>query len=240
MFKIKIADFIVEIRNKYNHIKNLCADYIVEDGTPDLVMECTDEDITAEIDNYDDPSYANSGYSESICIYRKLCLQLPIYDAFLMHSAVIEVDGNAYAFTAKSGTGKSTHICLWKKLLGDKVIVVNGDKPILRFIDGELYVYGTPWCGKEGWNTNKRSKFKGLCFLERAEENKISPLDKTKAAERIMNQVLMPTTPMEAIATLDLIDRMLKKVDTWLLGCNMDIEAAKIAYENMSGEKYEN
>jgi hypothetical protein len=33
------------------------------------------------------------------------------------------------------------------------------------------------------------------------------------------------------------MDRMLMKVDTWLLGCNMDVEAAKIAYENMSGEK---
>ena len=237
MFKIKIADFIVEIDNKYNNILNLCRNYIVEDDAADFTIFCTDEDIEAEIANYEDPSYANSGYSESICLYRKLCLMLPQYDAFLMHSAVLDVDGNAYAFTAKSGTGKSTHICLWKKLLGDRAIVVNGDKPILRFIDGELYIYGTPWCGKEGWNTNMRSKLKGLCFLERAESNSIRPLEKPKSAERIMHQILMPTDPLCAVATLELMDRMLMKVDTWLLGCNMDIEAARIAYEAMSGEK---
>ncbi len=240
MFKIKIADFVIEIQNKYSHIERLCDGYIVEEGTPDFVLFCTDEEIEAEIENYEDPSYANSGYSESICIYRKLCLQLPKHDAFLMHSAVIDVDANAYAFTASSGTGKSTHIRLWKQLLGEKVIVVNGDKPILRFIDGELYVYGTPWCGKEGWNTNMCSKLKGLCFLERAEQNSIKPLEKPKSAERIMHQILMPNDPVDAMATLELMDRMLMKVDTWLLGCNMDIEAAKIAYEGMSGEKYEN
>ena len=235
-----MADFVIEIRNRYRHIEKLCSNYIVDKGEPDFILECTDEDIAKEIEYYEDPSYANPAYSESICLYRKLCMQLPKHDAFLMHSAVIDVDGKAYAFTAKSGTGKSTHICLWKKLLGEKVIVVNGDKPILRFIDNELYVYGTPWCGKEGWNTNMRSTMKGLCFLERAEQNSVVPLDKSIAAERIMHQILIPTDPIDAMATLELMDRMLAKIDIWLLGCNMNVEAAKIAYETMSGEKYEN
>lgn len=240
MFKIKIADFIVEIHHKFDHIRSMCKDYIVNDGIPDFVVSCTDDEIKTELANYDDPSYARDDYSESVCLYRNLCLQLPQYDAFIMHGAVIDVNGNAYTFTAPSGTGKSTHICLWKKLLGDKVTIVNGDKPILRFIDGELYIYGTPWCGKEGWNTNMRSKLKGLCFLERAEKNNIRPLAKPDSASKIMCQILMPTDPLGAMSTLELIDKMLMKVDTWLLGCNIDIEAAKIAYEAMSGEKYEN
>ena len=237
MIKLKLADFIIQINNKYDFVERQCHGYIVDDGVPDLIIECTEEDIQQEITNYDNPSYANKGYCESICIYRNLCLQLPKYDAFLMHSAVLDVDGKSYAFTAKSGTGKSTHINLWKKLLGEKVTVVNGDKPILRFIDGELFIYGTPWCGKEGWNTNMRSTLKGLCFLERAEKNSIIPLEKSESAMRIMNQILMPSDPLDAMSTLELMDRMLMKVDTWLLGCNMDIEAAKIAYESMSGEK---
>ena len=40
-------------------------------------------------------------------------------------------------FTAQSGTGKSTHIKLWKKHFGKDVDIVNGDKPIVRvFNDG--------------------------------------------------------------------------------------------------------
>ena len=237
MIKVKLADFIIEIRNKYNFVQRQCSNYIVDDGEPDFIIECTDEEIEAETENYEDPSYANPGYSESICIYRRLCLQLPQYGAILLHSAVIDVDGKAYAFSAKSGTGKSTHILLWKKLLGDRLTVVNGDKPILRFVDGKLYVYGTPWCGKEGWNTNMRSHLKCLCFIERAENNSIKKLDKADCATRIMNQILMPKDPMGALATFDVLDKVIKETDTWLLGCNMDIEAAKVAYENMSGEK---
>ena len=240
MFKIKIADFIIDIENKYGYIERLCKNYIISDGNPDFSICCTDEEIQREIENYDEEALANPDYSEAVCIYRKLCLQLPKYDAFVMHGAVIDVDGKAYTFTASSGTGKSTHIKLWGRLLGSKVKVVNGDKPILRFIDDELYVYGTPWCGKEGWNTNMRSTMKAICFLERAKENSIRPLEKDSAAERIMRQIIIPNDAVSAIATLDLMDKMLKKVDTWLLGCNMDIEAAKVAYENMSGEKYEN
>ena len=237
MFKVRLADFIIEIQNKHIFLERQCASYIVTEGTPDFVVSCTDEEIKTEIENYEEPGYANVGYCESICIYRNLCLKLPQFDAFLMHSAVVDVDGKAYAFTAKSGTGKSTHIRLWKKLLGERVVVVNGDKPILRFIEDKLYIYGTPWCGKEGWNTNMRSELNGLCFLDRAENNSICMLEKPIAAERIMNQILMPRDPIGAMTTLELMDRMLMNVNTWLLGCNMDIEAAKIAYENMSGEK---
>lgn len=237
MFKIKLADFIIEIQNKHSFLERQCANYIVTDGTPDFVVSCTDDEIKTEIDNYEEPCYANVGYCESICIYRNLCLQLPSRDAFLMHGAVVDVDGKSYAFTAESGTGKSTHIRLWKKLLGDRLVVVNGDKPILRFIDDKLYIYGTPWCGKEGWNTNMRSELKGLCFLERAENNTIRPLDKSDSAERIMRQIIMPRDPLGAMSTFALLDRMIMNVDTWLLGCNMEIEAAKVAYENMSGEK---
>ena len=48
-----------------------------------------------------------------------------------MHGAVIEYEGNGYMFSADSGTGKTTHILLWRKFLGDKVKIVNGDKPFL-------------------------------------------------------------------------------------------------------------
>ena len=59
------------------------------------------------------------------------------YDAFLFHAAVISYAGRGFAFAAKSGTGKSTHVAQWMRALGDDVVVVNGDKPILRWRSGE-------------------------------------------------------------------------------------------------------
>jgi hypothetical protein len=150
---------------------------------------------------------------------------------------VIETGGNAYAFAAKSGTGKSTHIALWHKYLGDEnVTIINGDKPIIRLLGNDFFAYGTPWCGKEGWNTNTKAKLKGICFIERDKENHIEKLDKAEAATRIMKQILMPTYAEGAIKTLELADEMMNSVDTWLLGCNISIDAAKTAYEAMSKE----
>ena len=251
MFKIKIADFVVEIDNKYAFIENLCNKYIYEGEEKDFSASCTEEDIDNEekIAN-DDADVVNTlsrmsedgkrGYLESVCIYRNLCLQLPQRSAFIMHSAVIEVDGQAYAFAARSGTGKSTHISLWKKHLGEKVQIVNGDKPIIKLENGVFYAYGTPWCGKEGWNRNVRAPLKGLCFLERATENRISIIPLDMAATRVMNQILIPKDAQGAINTFDLVDKMLNTVNCWVLGCNISIEAAEIAYNAMSGGQNEN
>lgn len=239
MFKIKVADFIVEIHNSYDFIFRQCHDYIYTgEEKADIVAICTQEQIESEKKIITDACYSD-GYIESVCLYRSLCLQLPAKDSFVMHAAVISVDGKGYAFTARSGTGKSTHILQWRGLLGDKVIVVNGDKPILRFIDDKLYVYGTPWCGKEGWNTNTRAELAGLCFLERAENNFIEPIPSKDAANLIMKQILLPKDTVGVIKTFEMVDKMIMNTKIWRLGCNISKEAAKIAYEAMSGGKYE-
>ena len=238
MFKIKIADLVVEIDNKYGFVEKQCEEYITKEERVDIKASCTDEEIQAERGLYEENAFSN-GYCESVCIYRKICLQMPAFDAFILHSAVVDVSGEAFAFAARSGTGKSTHLMLWKAYLDDKMTVINGDKPIMRFIDGKLYAYGTPWCGKEGWQTNKKSPLKAICFLERALENRISPLDKGKSADLIMKQVIIPKDAMGAIKTLELLDKMILNTDTWLLGCNISIDAAKLSYHTMSGVKYE-
>lgn len=251
MFKIKVSNFIIEIDNKYSFIDRFCTKYKYYGDGADFCATCTEEDIDKEeetartdpelvatLDSLDGDN--RRGYLESICIYRNLCLQLPERSAFVMHAAVIEVDGLAYAFTAKSGTGKSTHIALWKKLLKERVQIVNGDKPIIRYENGLFYACGTPWCGKEGWSRDVCIPLKGICFIERSENNRIEKMDTKDAADRIMKQILIPKDAMGAINTFDLVDKMLNNVNCWLLGCNISQEAAEIAYNAMSGGKNEN
>ena len=235
MFKIKLADLVMQIDNKYKFTESLCKDYLTSDENVDFYICCTDEEIDAEERGcpYDG---LDRGYMESICIYRQIAHKILERDAFLVHSAVIEVDGSAYAFLARSGVGKSTHISLWKRAFGDRAQIINGDKPIYRYIGDDLYAYGTPWCGKEGWNKNTRARLKALCYIERAPENEIKELSPEASAERIMKQILMPRDAVGAIKTLDLIDRMLKNTKSWLLSCNISTQAAEIAYNAMSKE----
>lgn len=231
MFKIKIADLIIEIDNKYNFVEKMCADYVTDEERIDLHISCTDEEIERE------KSLCGEGYSmgylESLCVYRHICEGALEYDVLLMHSAVIEYEGKAYAFLAKSGTGKSTHIHLWRKTLGEGVKVINGDKPLYRFVDGVLYAYGTPWCGKEGWNTNTRAPLKAICYIERALENSIEKISGADSSLRIMRQVLMPKEAPLAIKTLELIDRLLEKIPSYVLKCNISEEASRLAYDAM-------
>lgn len=240
MFKIKMADLIIQIDNKYDFIKEQCKEYIVDSENVDIYASCTDEEIEKEGTCYEQKNVVSQGYCESICIYRSICLQMPKFDAFILHSAIAEVDGRAYAFAARSGTGKSTHLLLWKECLGKRMTIINGDKPIMRFLDGILYAYGTPWCGKEGWQTNAKAPLKAICFIQRSEENFINLLEKSKAAELIMQQTIIPKDAFGAMRTLELLDEMLQKTSTWLLGCNISIQAAMLSYNTMLGENNEN
>lgn len=137
MFCVQIAEVLVAIENRYAFTEWLCADYIV-DALPDectFSVSATPEEIAAE--NSDEGTFSPA-YCESLVLYRKICTRMLDYDAFLFHAAIVSYAGRGFAFAAKSGTGKSTHVAQWMRALGGDVTVVNGDKPILRWRTGEV------------------------------------------------------------------------------------------------------
>ncbi len=234
MFKVKIADFIIEIHPKYQMIERMCSDYRVSDNENSLFsIQAEDMEIMQEKQQGDFGDYE---ICEALVIYRKICYEILNSQAFLMHSAVIAKDGEAYVFSAPSGTGKTTHIRLWQELFGDDVEVVNGDKPIFRFHDGVLYVYGTPWNGKEGMGRNMRCPVKAFAFIERNMTNQIRRLDDGEIITRIFHQVLMPNDEERLDSFMDTLERVMEKYPFYLLECNKDIEAAEVAYQKMRGE----
>lgn len=237
MFNIGVAGLNVCIRNRFDDAESLCRDYIVSpDRTPDITVEVTEEELRREMDKNPELFFGD-GYGEVICIYEKLSCALPAFDAFVMHSSVLSVDGNAYCFAAQSGVGKSTHTRFWKELLGDRVTVINGDKPIYRFMDGKLMAFGTPWCGKENWQTNTCAPLKALCLLERGEENTIRPVDGFELLGELTRHFHLPGDgQVDMLKLMELIDRTLETVPVYRLTCRKDISAAKTASETLLGE----
>lgn len=235
MFKIKIAELIIEIDNQYSAVERLCKDYIVESEDSIFRVRASNEDILKE------KQYGGSSdsYCESVCIYRNIVKQLPAYDAFFLHAAVVEVDGRSYAFMAKSGTGKTTHVQLWCDHFGERACIVNGDKPILRFSGKELMAYGTPWCGKEGYNINKSTPIQGLCFIEQNKHNSIQIMNSTEVISKIFYQMIMPEEENCVRKILEFLDQLVQLKKIWLLNCNISQEAVKVSYEAMSGKSYE-
>lgn len=137
MFCIQIAEVLIAIENRYAFTERLCADYIVDTSPDDcdISVAATPEEIAAE--NDEEGSFSPA-YCESLALYRKICTRMLGFNAFLFHAAIISYAEQGFAFTAKSGTGKSTHIAQWVRALGKRVTVVNGDKPILRWQNGEV------------------------------------------------------------------------------------------------------
>ena len=228
MICIELAEIVMQIDNRYDYTERLCRDYLT-DKQPELFLSVTEEEIAAE----DDGRRFPMGYLESVALYRKISEAILDRDGFLLHAAVLEVDGQAYAFSANSGTGKTTHIKLWGELFGDRCRVINGDKPLLRVRDGVVRIYGTPWSGKEGWNTNTSAPLKALCFLERSAENRIVRLSDGEALPLLFGQLAMPVEESAAMRLLDSLDRLLGTVPCYRLGCNMEPEAAQVAYDAM-------
>lgn len=227
----KIADFIVEFKNKYDYTDRLCRGYRYDgEKAPDFCVSVTEEEIEKELSVND---INDRGYAESVCIYRRLCLDILSKDAILLHASVVSVDGRGYAFLARSGVGKSTHTRLWQEMLGDRLTIVNGDKPILRLVDGRFHAYGTPWCGKEGFNTNTKTTLDALCFIERDADNFIEKQPTDITVQKILKQVILPTDMQKAETTLELLDKLVTNTPAYCMHCNISPEAAEVCYNTL-------
>lgn len=233
MFRIEMAGLVIGIDNQWEYVSRLCERYKIDTEKEDFRVSVTEEEILEE--QSQGTGQFSYPYCEAICLYRRICLRLIDYDGFLMHSAAVALDGKAYIFAAKSGVGKTTHMRLWMKEFGDRLQVINGDKPVFRFREGKLYACGTPWCGKEGLGNPIMAPVKAVCFLEQSPDNSIRRLETGEVVGRIFHQMLMPKGETAANRFLDLVDKMLASVDYYLLRCNREQEAARLAYEGMNG-----
>ena len=230
VFFCKLADLEVKICAKEAQTLAYFSDYLIDETIPKVTLSMTDAQIEAEIVTGKEPRY----YLEFLALCRAFCRAACTYDIFLLHAAVIEVEENGYAFFAPSGTGKSTHILLWRRLLGERCDIVNGDKPFVRYIDGTYYAYGSPWCGKERWQRNVRVPLRALCRLTRGEKDSISTMSKEECAPYILSQVYLPPTPEDTSRVMEHIDKLLEQAPCHLLACTPTENAAKVAYEAMS------
>ncbi len=227
---ILLADLKINIEHKYDYISYLCKDYISQSDTPDIIAKADNAAILKEKELV--PS-APIESCESLCIYRAIGEQLPHFDRFVFHGAAIEYGGNAYLFTAPSGTGKTTHINLWKQYLGDKVDIINGDKPIIKA--GNIStVYGTPWAGKEGYQRNTSAPLKAICILKQGKENKITKLELAEAVNHLMRQVYLPSDPSALSKTLELLGTVIENTPVYILECDISKEAFETSFNQMA------
>lgn len=228
MVKVNLAGIPVQMNNRFPELEILCREYMT-DAIPVITLSVTQEEIEEERTKQAD-IFAD-GYLETICLYRKLALEMLHHSVFLMHAAVLEVDGAGYAFLAHSGTGKTTQTRLWLEHFGNRARVINGDKPLIRMSsDGSFVAYGTPWCGKEGMGCNASVPLKALFLLERSLVPCCEPASQEYTIDRIFHQMLMPENPEQMMELLSMTDRLVETIPCYCLKCDMTDASVLAAY----------
>lgn len=239
-FIIRVAGQAVEVTNVFDSTRDFCADYLC-DPPADFVIRVTKEDVDFEREKSirecglgrRPTGTSTVAYLERLALQRKLADELFAYDTLLMHGSVVAVDGEAYLFTAKSGTGKSTHTRLWREAFGSRAVMVNDDKPFLRVEQGRVMACGSPWNGKHKLGENISVPLKAICILQRGAENAIEPITPQQALPMLLQQIHRPTMKENYPKYFELLDQLTSGTAFYRLQCNMDPAAAMVAYEGM-------
>ena len=240
-FKIKLAGVTVAIHSLYDEIYTMCRDYLT-DGDEAFTVTVRPEDIAFEREKSIREAQVErrpamvfpEPYLETLAVYRQIAVNILAFDTCLMHGSAVAVGDEAFLFTAPSGVGKTTHTRLWLEHIPG-AFVVNGDKPLIRAEESGATVFGTPWAGKEGMQTNASAPLSAICILQRGEQNRIEPLSFLEAYPFVLGQIYKPTDRDDVVKTMTLVKRLSQTVRFYRLFCNREPQAALVAYEGMRG-----
>ena len=230
-----IAGLTVQIKNEKGRTAKQGVRYLSDNQDEaqhiDITIDVTQKRVLASMKEHpelvqDDWEYMLTGSD--------FYTNLVDFDGIMLHSSCIVVDDKAYAFSADSGTGKSTHAQLWLKHFGKRAYMLNDDKPAIRIIDGKVYACGTPWSGKYDYSSPEIVELAGICFLERSDNNWIKRAETSKAVFNIFSQTVRALNSEKMDSLFNVIDKIFALVPLYEMGCNISDEAVMTAYNAMS------
>ena len=191
---MQAADIVFCVSCQHASTLRHCRDYLTDAPAQETIF-ITREDIEGERNRLlakKNPGEALEASTdealERLHLCRRIAELLPKYDRVLFHGSSLAVDGRGVLFTAKSGTGKSTHTRLWREVYGQRVQMVNDDKPFLHVGENGVTVYGTPWRGKHALGENAQAPLEAIYFVNRGEENSVQPISPRELYPLLLQQ----------------------------------------------------
>ena len=240
-FNLEIAGKIAQVHTLFDSTRDYFRPYLTEKqphfsirvSRKDLEFEQAELLAEAHAEGFK-PRVFTDPFLERASIQRSFAEYLFDRDTLLFHGSAIAVDGQGYLFTAKSGTGKSTHTRLWRDVFGERAVMVNDDRPFLQIGNQGVTVCGSPWSGKHGLDANLAVPLKGICILERGAENQICPLSPADALPRLLHESYCPMDPKKQPQFEQLVFRLSRSIPLWKMQCNKEPRAAQVSFEAMS------
>ena len=155
------------------------------------------------------------------------------HHTMLIHASCIKYGAWGFPFTAKSGTGKSTHTALWMKYINGAELL-NDDNPIIRIINNKAYIYGSPWSGKTPCYRNVKTQLAAITTICRAPENSIQKLGPVQAFASLLPACssMMWDSDIHNFLCDDLT-QLIEKIPIYTLHCLPNEEAAQLCYKTI-------
>ena len=160
------------------------------------------------------------------------------HDTLLIHASLVRHRGKAYAFTAKSGTGKSTQVANWLRMIPG-CDLMNDDNPIVRVFPGKrAVIYGSPWSGKTPCYRQTSAPLAAVTQIDRAAANSVERLPPLQA----FGFLLASCSAMKWEKTLfsnicDTVTAVVETVPIYVLHCTADPLSAVVCHNVIAAEK---
>ena len=240
-FLINIAGYTGQIDSLFESTRDYCRKYLAQ-GQADFSVTITREDLAFEQEDLRQEALEEGikvrvftdPFLDRTASQRKTAEFLFDQNVLMTHGSTVAVDGKAYLFTARCGTGKSTHTRLWRQVFGDRAQMVNDDKPFLKLTEEDVLACGSPWSGKHGLDNNITVPLQGICILERGKENRIERIPVEEALPMLLYQSYCPLEGAKRERFEALVKRLAEKTPLWRMYCNMDPSAAEVSHQAMS------
>ena len=197
-------------------------------NSPDCILVVSDDFRDSTVYVREEPSarYAEFALSNAVMLLYTFCTT-PL-DTLMVHASVVVHDGGAYMFLGRSGTGKSTHSRLWLGNIPDTYLL-NDDNPVVRMVDGHVYIYGTPWSGKTPCYKNEVLPLKASVRLSQAPHNIIKKLAPLQSYASLMPACsCMRWDKRSNDALHKTVEKVIMRIGNWHLECLPDADAANV------------
>ncbi len=243
-FTVNLAGIPIEISAIYDSTKDFCKGYFTDEEA--LIKVATDKDDilferqkALEEEDYEKIPHKNhtDANLETLAVYRKIAEKLIDFNVVLFHGCCVSLDGVGYLFTAKSGTGKTTHAKFWLSEFSDRAFIVNGDKPLIKLDENGATCFGSPWRGKENFGKNTSVPLKYVCVIKRDTTDFAVKTTFAEQIDVILSEVYRPKKEKELSKTLSLLDMLYKTTDVYEAHCTLKSESAKKIYSDIKEGK---
>lgn len=152
-----------------------------------------------------------------------------------LHSSLIRYRGEAILFTAPSGTGKSTQADLWKQY--EQADILNGDRSLIRRMDGHWVAYGAPFAGSSQIFRNDSAPIRTIVILRQAPENTLETPDPAEAFRLIYSESILPRwNTLAHSSVISMISRLCEEIPIRILRCTPDQRAVNLLKEEVWGD----